>query len=140
MKKIITMCQDNTKFIFCTCEDVRKNLSDSEAVKDYTWTLIKFLGLKKKLSRGKIAIPKQDLGNGVTIENILHQLNSKTESFDFDYQPKEKDCLKISVSNINDRTKHFSVLYKNGNWIEGRNSPFITISEKIATGKIFKMK
>ena len=127
-----------SKYIFCTCSEENKSLEGPLILKNYTWTLTNFLGVKKSLIRGKIVLPKNDLGDGINIDNILNQLNNNADNFDFDYKPNEKDCLRISTSNTNEEIKYFKVLYENENWIKGSNPAFITISKTIAMGKIKK--
>ncbi len=86
------MCQEKNKFIFCTCDGARETLNHSTELAHYTWTLTNYLGQKESLVRGKIVLPKRDLGNGLTIEYIVNQLNNN-ESFDF-----ENERLNSSIS------------------------------------------
>lgn len=133
------MCQEKKIFIFCTCqEEKQNNPKNVELLDNYSWALTKFLGLKETSIRGKIVMPKNDLGNGLTIENILNQLNNNIDSFDFEYSPTERDCLDINVSRPTERVSYFKISYRNGSWIEGGNPAFRTIYEKIADGKIIK--
>ncbi|MEM1135356.1 MAG: hypothetical protein AAGI07_05905 [Bacteroidota bacterium] len=102
---------------------------------DYLWTLRKFFGHRKQPAKGRLILPKQDLGNGLRVEVLLYQLNHDIEnSFDFDYEPSERDSLVIHGREIG----YSFVIHKDGNWVEGRNDPFRDIEREIASGKIEK--
>lgn len=125
------MCNSSSKiYKFCTCATEHDTV-----LEDYTWTLTRFLETKQTLIRGKIVIPKDDLGNGIHIDSILEQLNSLS-CFDFDYSPEEKDCFKIYTPHATERTRYLSVIYRNGLWEKGANPAFASRTEKIAEGKI----
>ncbi len=130
------MCQEKNNIIFCTCSE--KKIGASESLNDYSWSLSKYLGRKETSLRGKIVIPKKDLGNGITVENILMLLNSNVKSFDFDYEPTERDSLRIEIPHPTERMRYFRVKYFNGEWTEGGNNIFTSITENIAEGKIKK--
>lgn len=132
------MCQQKNKIIFCTCSEKSTNGESNEFLNDYSWNLSRYLGSKDTLLRGKIVIPKKDLGNGITVENILQQLNSNTESFDFDYIASERDCLNIDIPDPTERIRYFKVIHINGEWTEGGNNIFTSITKTIAEGKIKK--
>lgn len=129
------MCHPNKNFIFCTCQDGKPS-----SLADYTWTLTRFVGNKPSLLIGKIRAPKDDLKNGITISNILAQLNSDFKSFDFDYYPEDRDSLDISVTHQNGHYEYFKLLFQNGEWTKGRNPAFSSITKTIASGKIFNAK
>lgn len=131
------MCQSSKNFIFCTCQDDNSPSSKSSFLVDYTWTLTRFVGTKQSLLIGKIRAPKDDLKNGITISNILAQLNSDFKNFDFDYSPEDRDSLDISVTHQNGQHEYFKLLFQNGEWAKGRNPAFTSISKTIASGKIY---
>ena len=126
------MCIPNTELQFCTC--VEGNISDIKDI--YIWTLRTFVGLKESDRRGKIMIPVENLGNGITIENVIARLNTGN-IFDFEYIPKERDTLHISF-NAKNRSdyKYFSLIYINKIWEQGSNPVFTSISNQIAEGEI----
>jgi HEAT repeat protein len=130
------MCQENNRFIFCSCVDEDENPEKDELVDYYTWYLTKYLGSKESSIRGKIMIPKKDLGNGITLKNTLDQLNSDTNCFDFDYVPSERDCLGIQIPHPIERHRYFKVIFIDNKWQQGSNYVFTSITEKIASGKI----
>ncbi|WP_139259860.1 hypothetical protein [Chryseobacterium vrystaatense] len=81
-------------------------------------------------------IPTEDFENGISVENIISQLN--TESiFDFEYTPQERDTLDI-IFNAKNRTeyKYFTIIFRDQIWQEGRNPIFTSISKEIAAGEI----
>ena len=130
------MCTVQHGFKFCTCE---KNESDKPGNKlpEYTWQLARFAGINHDGPVGSIVGPSGDLGQGLTVQNILQVLNSGT-GFDFAYSPADKDCLRIIRSVKDSGHQYMSFLYQNGAWSEGMNPPFTTKTEGIAEGGIFK--
>ncbi|SEW33031.1 hypothetical protein SAMN05421841_2357 [Chryseobacterium wanjuense] len=126
------MCIPNTELQFCTC--VEGNIFDIKDI--YIWTLRTFVGLKESDRRGKIMIPVENLGNGITIENVIARLNTGN-IFDFEYIPKERDTLHISFNAKNKSDyKYFSLIYINKIWEQGSNPVFTSISNQIAEGEI----
>lgn len=132
------MCLNNDTFKFCTCIDSETKKEESVFLKGYTWTLTRLVGLKKSLIRGKIVLPEKDLGSGLTVENMLRQLEND-QVFDFDYSPSENDCLEISAPMAEHKIRYFKLLYKDGGWTEGSNPAFISITSQVAEGKIRKV-
>uniref|UniRef100_UPI004049FEBA hypothetical protein n=2 Tax=Flavobacterium sp. TaxID=239 RepID=UPI004049FEBA len=105
------MCKQNNEIIFCTCVD-----EDLEKCK-YIWTLDKFIESSRLI--GKILMPIEDFGNGISSEKIVEKIN-KENIFDFEYIPQEWDCLHISINTGNRlEYKYFSLLYEKGKWREG---------------------
>ncbi|CAL2092882.1 hypothetical protein [Tenacibaculum sp. 190524A05c] len=132
------MCKEKENIIFCSCLTTNTESNTNDFLDGYSWSLTKYKGQKNSLLLGKIVIPKNDLGNNITVENILSLLNSKVNSFDFDYTPNEKDCLDISIPDPIERIRYFKVKYINEKWVKGGNHPFRSINETIAEGKIKK--
>jgi len=128
------MCQENNRFIFCTCSE--KDTKKEELIDYYTWSLTKFIGSKELSIIGKIVVPKKNLGNGITSEKILNQLNAENKSFDFDYVPSERDSLRIEIFHPVERYRYLSLIFINNKWKEGLNNIFTSITEKIASGRI----
>ncbi|WP_422104034.1 hypothetical protein [Winogradskyella sp.] len=133
------MCIKNEKLIFCTCSEKEDKTSD-HYVKDiyYTWLLTSYIGYRKSRIRGKILMPSKDLGQGLTLTRILNMLNSDLSYFDFDYHPKELDCLHIDNGLKHPYYQYFSVIYKNNLWQQGRNPAFVSITKTIAQGRILR--
>lgn len=126
------MCTPNNEIKFCSCIE-----GDIYEIKNiYTWTLSRYTGTKESKRLGKIMIPTEDFENGISVENIISQLN--TESiFDFEYTPQERDTLDI-IFNAKNRTeyKYFTIIFRDQIWQEGRNPIFTSISKEIAAGEI----
>ena len=124
------MCTISTKMIFCSCEEE----SDKEAKKgQYTWVLTRYVGRSKSIRLGKILKSSKDLGNAITIERVLKEMNSR-HCFDFDYTPQENDCLDISNGHDRPDYKYLSVVYRTGKWIAGSNGTFGVIKNVIGQG------
>ena len=132
------MCQEKNTFILCSCATNKNEKDGLELLKDYTWSLTRFVGFKETLLRGKIVGPKDDLGNGLNLNRILNDLNANN-IFDFEYQPAEKDCLTLTAPTEDRQIKYIKVLFKDGKWAKGRNPAFISISNEIANGKIMRL-
>lgn len=128
------MCQENNKFIFCTC--LEKETRKEEHIDYYTWSLTKFISSRKSSIRGKIVRPKKNLGNEITSEKILNQLNTENNSFDFDYVPSERDSLRIEIYHPIERYRYLSLIFIDNKWQEGLNNIFTSITERIASGRI----
>ena len=105
---------------------------------NYTWILTQYLGENNRRLMGKILPPIRDLDNGITVDVILEQLNTNSESFDFDYISSERDCLNISIPHPTERLRYFSIIYLDGKWKEGQNDVFNSKTKVIAEGKIRK--
>lgn len=88
---------------------------------------------------GSIVGPAADLGQGLTVHNVLQILNSG-DAFDFTYSPEENDSLNISLSDRKEGYVYMSFLYKAGQWSPGMHSPFSTKTEEIASGNVFRKK
>ena len=133
------MCDQGDLFIFCSCTGINRPPENTRAMPaEYAWELTRYLGQDNSGRMGKIVIPKKDLGHGITVEVILHQLNTSDTTFDFEYHPSERDCLNISIPHPTERIRYFRVIYKNGKWEEGGNNIFNSKTEVISTGKIRK--
>ena len=124
------MCNQNHQFIFCACGSEEEILES-----DYIWVLTRFLGQKEGKFVGKILPPASDLGNGITPESLVEQLN-QSNIFDFEYEPNENDSLRISTQKAGELKKYFTLIYRDGKWQSGRNPLFSSITEQIAKGKI----
>jgi hypothetical protein len=128
------MCQANSHLIFCTC--VEQTTNQNKLILYYTWNLTKYIGKNKSSLRGKIVMPKKNLGNGITEERILTQLNSERPSFDFNYIPSERDSLKIQIKHTLEGSRYFSLIFIENKWQSGSNNVFTSITENIASGRI----
>jgi hypothetical protein len=84
--------------------------------------------------------PSSDLGNGLTEKIILEMLNSGQSYFDFEYEPKESDCLKITNGLEHPRYEYMSLIHKNGEWQKGSNPAFSSSIETIAKGRFLRSK
>ncbi|MGG5210241.1 hypothetical protein ACQWU4_15060 [Chryseobacterium sp. MIQD13] len=126
------MCTPNNDIKFCTCAE-----GDIYEIKNiYIWTLESYIGSNETMRLGKIMLPTDNFGNGISTENIIQELKAGN-IFDFDYIPQERDTLRISYNaeNHNDY-KYFSLIFINNNWQEGRNPAFRSIEKNIAAGEI----
>lgn len=122
------MCEISKEYKLCTCDDLAPN--DKKNI----WTLTRYIGHRKTDRIGKILRTSDDLGNGISREQLILQMNTKN-CFDFEYIPNENDSLHVSTNDDN-TYKYFNIIYKNGLWIEGGNPVFTSITETIAEGKI----
>lgn len=130
------MCKENKKLIFCSCSDEGSDKTTS--IEGYAWTLNRFIRSKSYENgeariRGKILSPTKKLSETIHLDVVLEELNSRN-CFDFEYVPKEKDCM--SIYTTGERYQYFKVLFKDGKWQYGSNPVFDTISESIFEGKI----
>ncbi|WP_299677930.1 hypothetical protein [uncultured Dokdonia sp.] len=133
------MCTPGNTYLFCSCTGInRRPKNTREMPVDYTWKLTKYLGQRERFLMGKILPPVTDLDNGITVEAILHQLNTSMTTFDFEYIPSERDCLNISIPHPTERIRYFSLIYQDGVWRKGQNDAFNAKNEIIAKGKIRK--
>lgn len=132
------MCTSGNSYLFCSCSGVNRRPKNTRGVPNYTWVLTRYLGENNRRLMGKILPPIRDLDNGITVDVILEQLNTNSESFDFDYIPSERDCLNISIPYPTERLRYFSIIYLEGKWREGQNDVFNSKTKVIAEGKIRK--
>lgn len=131
------MCINNEKLTFCTCSEKEAKATDNyDSEIYYTWLLTSYVGYKESRVRGKILMPSEDLGKGLTLSRILEMLNSNLSYFDFDYHPKELDCLRIDNNLKHPFYQYFSVIYKNNLWQKGSNPAFVSLTKTIAQGRI----
>lgn len=133
------MCTPKQQFLFCTCKDKNKPSTTGDLLPYYSWTLRRALTEKKRLIMGKIILPKEDLGEGITLATILAQLNTQSHNFDFSYEPQERDSLRISFDNKKGASNYFRIAYQQGQWIEGSAPSFGSSSEELATGHLLKI-
>lgn len=132
------MCTSSDKFIFCTCIDESTSKIDSKTLEEYSWTLNRFIKSEWNGMKGQIMPPCNDLGNEITLENILSALNSNNGVFDFNYRPRELDCLSLRI-NSTLQNSYFSLIFRDGLWVEGRHNPFFTVVTQLTDGKIKKI-
>lgn len=99
----------------------------------YQWSLDRFIRENDIGRRGKIRKPTDDLGNGITITEILRRLSANS-LFDFKYTPAERDSLLVSIKGKEKGYGYFTVIYINGKWQEGGNSIFTSETELIQKG------
>jgi hypothetical protein len=133
------MCINNEKLTFCTCSEKEVKASDNyDSEIYYTWLLTSYIGYKKSRIRGKLLMPSNDLEKGLTVSRILEMLNSNLNYFDFNYHPKELDCLHIDNNLKHPFYQYFSVIYKNNLWQRGSNPAFVSLTKTIAQGRISK--
>lgn len=144
------MCDYNNGIKFCSCDNekikfreprvfIKKKGKMVEKEKnfeiplEYIWTLFRFHGTKKVTEMGRYIMPIDDLGNGLNAEWISLNLNCEN-CFDFDYQPKEGDNLKIHQNVI--LSPYISFIFKNDEWIIDHHNPFSTRISQIKEGRI----
>ncbi|MEM6720595.1 MAG: hypothetical protein AAF611_14805 [Bacteroidota bacterium] len=132
------MSQPKNHFIFCTNFNRSKKAITDKRTFYYKWYLRRSLGPRKSAKRIKIILPKKDLLNGITVEAICKQLNENIHSFDFEYVPKEKDCLSVNIVDPKERTRYFELSFIDGQWKKGSYGIFFDITEEIASGHIKK--
>ena len=130
-----TMCKNTQHFIFCSCS-MDSDSKENDEFLYYSWHLSQYLGPKSSLRRGKIMKDENDLGNELTLDHILNQLNSGIISFDFKYSPKERDSLRISIPHPTKRIQCFSVIFINNKWKAGSNNLFTSITKTLNRGKV----
>lgn len=163
------MCKEDLKIHFCTCsnkQEVNIDFAD-EVVKLYQlkrndsimavlnddgsyietyfkWTLSSF---KEEVNRnsvmGMMIYPQRQINKELTIDSILEVLNS-SNPFDFNYEPKEKDFIKIEEKykfiELDDHKRpvlmeYISFKFENGKWEFGRY-PMYYIHKETEIGKI----
>lgn len=127
------MCTPSSQLILCPCI----NESSARPAKGiYQWKLDRYLGSRESPIMGSIVAPSSDLGSGITVANMIRELNSRN-CFDFEYSPKEKDSLHISTERTDGNYQYFTLLYTNGLWAEGSHPGFgKTVLENLGKGKI----
>ncbi len=139
------MCDFNKGFILCKSNDPkvivhnkksRLNKDKKNKQIEYTWTLYKFLGMSKEKELGRYMFPVNDVGNGLTSDFVLKELNSRN-CFDFEYIPNQGDNLIISKA---DSYNRIEFIFRDGKWEEDHYSPFDHEYEKIDNGKITTSK
>ncbi len=141
------MCNFNEGFILCKCNDAkaiihnkktkrRKKKRDKQEKKpiEYVWRLYKYLGLSKEKELGRYRFPSDDVGNGLTSNYVLQELNNRN-CFDFDYTPNEGDNLLISTTESYNRIEF---IFRKGKWVEDHYSPFDDEYLEFDNGKITK--
>ena len=126
------MCSTSTEMIFCSCDDM---LGGNEKTGEYTWSLTRYVGRSKSIRLGKILKPSEDLGNAITIERVLKEMNSR-HCFDFDYTPQENDSLRIRNGQKGEAYKYLTIVYTDNTWIAGSNGTFGVIKKTINRGVV----
>jgi hypothetical protein len=126
------MCQQSNQFIFCSCVD---GDPEQELKGKLQWALNRYIGSRETNIRGKILKPSHQLNNVLNVDEVIDALNS-TNCFDFDYNPKEMDCLHLSNGLKHPDYAYFSIVYRDGEWQKGSHPPFTSVSENISRGGI----
>jgi len=134
------MCKELDTIKFCSCSeniDLNKNKNDS----NYIWILDRVIDLDRSGLMGMTMLPTDQLDDLIP-EFIVQELNSKN-LFDFEYEPKENDRLRIERI---DRSKtreneylfgeYLDFHFFNGQWLIGGVSPFMYKLENYKKGKI----
>lgn len=99
----------------------------------FLWTLYKFDGETETTEMGLYQLPLDDLGNGLDSEWIV--LNLNTEScFDFDYQPKEGDSLRIHQNVVH--SPYLSFICIENKWVVGHHDPWSTDISQMMNGVV----
>ena len=106
----------SNRIILCSS---KKENPENLFIQDLKWSLDRYIGSETSKMRIALKAMDLDLGNGITIDLMLEQMNS-CNCFDFDYKPIEKDRLIISncADNYNDH-KYFGLLFRDGKWVKG---------------------
>lgn len=163
------MCKENLKIRFCTCSNKQAiNIDFADEVEQlyllkksdslmaimnddgsymetyFKWTLSSFREeVNKNSVMGVMLHPQVQINNELTIDNISDVLNSNNP-FDFSYEPKEKDFIKIEekykLIELEDYkrpeiTGYISFKFENGKWIFGRY-PMHYMHKKTEIGKV----
>lgn len=135
------MCKIELETIkFCSCPD-NLDLRKTNKKSNYIWILDRVVGLDTSGMLGMTMLPTNQLDNLIP-EFIVQELNSKN-LFDFEYEPRENDQLRIERI---DRSKNKNSEYLfgeylefhfcNGEWLIGGVSPFMYHLENYKNGKI----
>lgn len=129
------MCQPGEHILFCTCEDEEGLKPTDSGVK---WILYRhvrnILTLTEKQSRmmmvmGKAMSSSNQIGGQLSQEEVLDSLNN-SQAFDFEYEPKSGDILKlIDRNNIHSKFMFFS--FDGSRWVAtvGFLHNFISMSD-----------
>lgn len=88
--------------------------------------------MSKEREMGRYRFPGNNVGNGLTSDFVLNELNNKN-CFDFEYKPNEGDNLIINKADFSSRIEF---IFREGKWIEDHYSPFDHDYEKIDNGKL----
>ncbi len=132
------MCRFEKGFILCKCEVLpsrksgrKSNVPDTKI--EYIWTLYKHLGANPEIEMGRYEFPKSDIGQGLTADFVVSQLNSRN-CFDFEYSPNEGDNLLINDSRYANGRLEF--LFRDEQWIVDFYDPFSELTEMVFEGKV----
>ena len=136
------MCDFEKGFILCSCDpiqDIKQPKRKSKKYKDipvkhsFRWYLSRFKGIiEEPLMEGEYNPSSKDLGNGLSEEWVLFNLNL-ANCFDFEYTPVEGDYL---VFKSTGKYEYLSFVFSKREWIKDTYNPFSTILEKFNEGKI----
>ena len=135
------MCDFDKEFILCVCKHERipykktkRNKKKTQPEKiEYIWTLYKYIGPNKGKEMGRYVFPVSDIGNGLTSDFVLAQINSKN-CFDFEYNPNEGDNLLIS--DLQYKGGRLEFIYRDGKWLKDFYDPFMDETKRTLEGKI----
>lgn len=130
-------------FKLCTCNESKiihnknarrpKRKRRSKRRMEYVWQLYNHVGLYELYMEGTYDVPYIELSEDLTGEKVLKTLNT-SNCFDFEYIPKEGDCLIIRI-----RDKWYyrmDFVFKDGNWVEEQYSPVDNKPEGLLNGII----
>jgi hypothetical protein len=138
------MCEKLDTIKFCSCNaDIDLNKSNNDS--NYIWILERVVGLDRSGLIGLTMLPTKQLDELVP-EFIVQKLNSEN-LFDFEYEPKENDSLRIERIDRS-KTKHKEYLfgqyldfhYFKGKWYIGGVNPFMYNLENYKNGKVKLVK
>jgi len=142
------MCLPSGKsVILCTCDDlenkrisIHENMNIRMTIK---WTLFRFIKEEWSGMDGMLIEPAKAFSITLTDSFFRDQLNTGN-CFDFDYQPKEGDCImfdlllprKVKHGRRDDIPKFISLIYRNQSWIIEQYDSFYAKLGKQASGFI----
>jgi len=122
----------------------RKFFENEYLTKRFEWTLFKYGEIQKRQEKEVFQAPSGQITPTFTSSLVLENLNS-LNCFDFDYQPKENDLLKIEGSfvfePINGQERESDLIncfmlfqFFEGQWNKLNSNPFFENWEEFTQG------
>lgn len=135
------MCKTLETIRFCSCADNLESATKHAKSIYYVWTMEHATGFNDIAMDGLLMAYPEQLDE-LYAEFIVKELNSKNV-FDFDYQPKENDSLRIERVNPKKRYEkkeligdHLNFYFKFDEWQIGYPTPFTYEYEIYKNGNV----
>jgi hypothetical protein len=147
------MCTATKKFTLCACSTGEKveviHNQNSRRYKKHIrennpsgiiWTLYRDEGIQYSVMDGMMIMPAKQLNEMFTAAYVKDELN-KRNCFDFEYTPKEGDCLVLTLHHTKreaerEEYRYLPFVYEGAQWTGNYYNMFYQKTAEVKKGKV----